>query len=461
MKYILLLFVMVSVSFAGIGKITALNGQAYVLRGKHKVSLSTGSEIEKKDLIKTMKNTKLQIVFNDHTVISLGQKTDFKIEDYIFSKSKVKASFAVSKGIFKSITGRIGKIDHSKFKLRTKNATIGVRGTTFIGVVDGDKESIACTSGEIVVENKFGVVAVKAGEMTSFRGFEAPKPAKTLNSNFIKKVKAVKPEINSDNIDQYLSKNVKVIKQRTNIINNPTVVPVSDVASQIQDSENDVQIVQNVDAVVSDTTQTVSDTVSSVTDSVSEGVSDATQSVSDGATSAVETVTDVIDDIGGDFAQQDLSQVDDDTDNVVEVATDIEALKDKVGGATSLHYEGRVNGENVIDENNRVVLDVDLGHASINGNIQFTQRYESFVGSYDNNWNTDVAGNFQGGNTFSLEAVSDGYAGSGSVQLEGDHLQDAVGSMELKKVSNYFGTEIVTSRTDIDIDAHGGAVTGQ
>jgi len=429
MKYVLLLFLMVSVSFAGtgIGKITALNGQAYVLRGKHKVSLSTGSEIEKRDLIKTMKNTKLQIVFNDHTVISLGQKTDFKIEDYIFSKSKVKASFLVSKGIFKSITGRIGKIDHSKFKLRTKNATIGVRGTTFIGIIESNKESIACTSGEIVVENKFGVVAVKAGEMTSFRGFEAPKPAKALTNNFIKKVKAVRPEINSDNINQYIS--LKKENINTYIENN-----------------NEIQTTKNNDTESFEVNQNTSDEVAF--ESNNEAVIDESDNINDN-------------DIGGDFAQQDMSQINDDTDNVVEVGSDIDALRDKVGGATNLHYEGRVNGENVIDENNRVILDVDLGHASINGNIQFTQRYESFAGSYDENWNTNVAGNFQGGNTFGLEAVSDGYAGSGSVQLEGDHLQDAVGSMELKKVSSFSGQEVIDSRTNISIDAHGGAVSGQ
>jgi len=683
MKYILLLLMTITLSFASIGKITAINGSAYAVRGGSTVPLGLGSDIEKKDKIKTMDNTKLQIVFNDHTVISLGQKTEFKIDDYVFSKSKVKANFSVTKGIFKSITGKIGKIDHSKFKLKTKNATIGVRGTTFIGVVDDYKETIACTSGEIVVENDFGVVAVKRGEMTTVRGFEAPRIPKVLNKNFFQKVKSVKPSVSSDNIkiqapidsikeaeskkvvktlpvkkeiepivpddmiesslpikseiavdidkndvkdsikeDEVVNVFKSIITQdpqvedtttpvdsvtdatsdlvndvtqtvsdtTTNVqdtvssvidkveettqtvvtttpvdsvtdatsdVVNDVTQTVSDTTTNVQDTVSSVidkveettqtvatttpvdsvtdatsDLVNDVTQTVSDTTTNVQDTVSSVvdqvgdttqtvttttpvdsvTDAASDVVNDVTQTVSDTTTnvqdtasnvvetttevinttptdSVVETTTEIVsgatdtvsgavdsflggdtdssdevstsvtqeDDEGGDFYSSDMSQ-EDESDNEVTATTDLDALKDKVGGVSTLHYEGKVSGANVVDDGNAVVLDVDLGEGSINGNIRFKQREQVMMMTSETDWDTDVQGSFTGGNNFSLNAVSDGYEGSGNVQLEGDQLQDATGSMNLKKVTSFMGQDRVSSEVDIDIDAHGGAV---
>ena len=65
----------------------------------------------------------------------------------IFAKSE----FNVSKGAFHAITGQIGKVNPEKFKLKTKNATIGIRGTE----IYGDQSRVFCTQGAIFV-NSFG-----------------------------------------------------------------------------------------------------------------------------------------------------------------------------------------------------------------------------------------------------------------------------------------------------------------
>jgi len=583
MKYILLLLMAVTLSFASIGKITAINGSAYALRGSSKVVLKLGSEIEKKDQIKTMKDTKLQIVFNDHTVISLGQKTNFKIDDYIFSKTKVKASFSVSKGIFKSITGKIGKIDHSKFKLRTKNATIGVRGTTFIGVIDDNKETIACTSGEIVVENDFGVVDVKRGEMTTVRDFQAPKVPKVLDKKFFKKVESVKPAINSDNIvieskntytkpntqniqatrsiepeimqtiglenlDREIDKNeiqenikqdevVNVFKSIINkkkdqennsntvstvdnvtdtvstvtdsssttseVVDNvtDTVTDASDTAGEVVDnvvtqdtdtvstvtdssdtttdttngvvdnvtdtvtdaSDTAEEVVDNVVTQVTDSSDTTTDTTNGVVDNVTDTVTDVSDTAGEVVDNVVTQVTDTVstvtdssdtqstdDDIGGDFSNVDMTEDDTSTDDATglsdELVADLNSLKEKVGGQTQLHYEGEVAGENIISDNNKISLDFDLGKATVEGNVKFSQVK---AGNLRTDWDTDVSGGFNGGNTFSLKAKSDGYSGEGHADLVGDHLEQAQGSMHLKQ-----GSFPLEKSVDIDFVAN-------
>ena len=75
------------------------------------------------------------------------------IDDYIFNSSDSKSEFSVTKGAFHTITGQIGKVNPNKFKLKTKNATLGIRGTE----IYGNQDKIFCTEGEIYVES-FGEI---------------------------------------------------------------------------------------------------------------------------------------------------------------------------------------------------------------------------------------------------------------------------------------------------------------
>lgn len=74
-----------------------------------------------------------------------------------------------SNGFFKTITGKIGKINPSKFKLNTKSASIGIRGTQIIMTTDSVAgDFIACTSGEISVTSNLtgNSVIVPSGNFT-------------------------------------------------------------------------------------------------------------------------------------------------------------------------------------------------------------------------------------------------------------------------------------------------------
>jgi hypothetical protein len=113
--------------------------------------------------------------------------------------------------------------------------------------------------------------------------------------------------------------------------------------------------------------------------------------------------------------------------------SDLDLLKEKVGGVTNLHYEGTVSGDNIIQDNNKVTLDFDLGTGEVSGNVKFTKEYDTGFMSNQSDWDTDVQGSFEQNNRFNLEAVSDGYSGSGSVDLVGEHLEQAQGSMSLTK----------------------------
>ena len=151
MKKIILMFLLfVSTLFANIGKITLLEGEAFVKRGEETLRLNISDQISNNDFIETKTNSKVKITFIDNTIITIGKESSLKIEDYFFdsnNKNSAKTELNVSKGAFHAITGQIGKVNPEKFKLKTKNATIGIRGTE----IYGDQNRVFCTQGAIFV----------------------------------------------------------------------------------------------------------------------------------------------------------------------------------------------------------------------------------------------------------------------------------------------------------------------
>lgn len=73
------------------------------------VSLGTdkNSVFQKNDTLNTKENTKLQILFLDDTIISVGQNSILKINDYLFEEKDSKAEFTMAKGVFRTITGKL------------------------------------------------------------------------------------------------------------------------------------------------------------------------------------------------------------------------------------------------------------------------------------------------------------------------------------------------------------------
>jgi hypothetical protein len=152
MRSFLICLFLATLSYASIGKITVTNGDISVLRASKSLKASSGFALEEKDSIKSTKGSTAQLVFNDNTVITVGSNTTFSVQEYSSDASSPKAKFAIAEGTFKTITGKIGKIAPDKFKMETKTATIGIRGTTVVGNVAPDGTlTVACTRGAITV----------------------------------------------------------------------------------------------------------------------------------------------------------------------------------------------------------------------------------------------------------------------------------------------------------------------
>lgn len=98
-----------STLLASVGKVSLLKGEASLERNALLSALRNGATLKEKDIIKTSKEAQIQLIFDDKTVITLGSESEFKIEEYLSDASNSKAKFKFNQGVFKTITGSIGK----------------------------------------------------------------------------------------------------------------------------------------------------------------------------------------------------------------------------------------------------------------------------------------------------------------------------------------------------------------
>jgi|GEM_PF-1489635 len=161
---------------SAVGKITALSGEATLSRGTKNLIAALGSNLEIKDTISTAKNSKAQLTFKDNTIITVGKQTVFSVEEYLNDTSaNSDAKFNVVTGTIRAMSGKIGKIAPDKFKVKTKTATIGIRGTDFIvQVLPTGELVVLCLQGTITVTppNSNKTVVVPAGSFVTISAIE-------------------------------------------------------------------------------------------------------------------------------------------------------------------------------------------------------------------------------------------------------------------------------------------------
>lgn len=170
-----------------VANITALKGKTEIVF-KEEIKLAKLKDaLTKENSVITHKEGFAQLMFKDETIVSIGKNSKFSVEEYLGEEtSEPEVRFNLAKGAMRVITGRIGKINPKRFKIKTKSATIGIRGTNFVVIsLPGKADIVLCTQGGVNVNGTF----VKKGFMAR------------LDKNG--KVEGVK-EFNSDDLDVVL-----------------------------------------------------------------------------------------------------------------------------------------------------------------------------------------------------------------------------------------------------------------
>jgi len=233
-----------------VATVTALKGLASIQRDGKSIPVTLGIKLEAKDSIVTQDNSKLQIIFTDETIISIGKSSNFSISEYIFEDNKEPiAKFGMLKGAMRAITGKIGKIAPEKFSVATKTTTIGIRGTNFSLVVGTNGTYNAyCTYGAISVSIKGQENIVKQGFFISIT------PAGKIE------VKEFTPadlkEMRKENFGSTKAKTTQTTKDGT------TTTSIQSDSGE-NNEQLDVTVTDNSGIIVEDITDTITDNIQS------------------------------------------------------------------------------------------------------------------------------------------------------------------------------------------------------
>lgn len=98
------------------------------------VPVHVGDRLFSGDRVLTSDGAAVGITLRDDTLVSLGPKSSFVLEQYNFNESSGEGNIAVRvvKGTLRYVTGLIGKHAPERQQVMTPTATIGIRGTDFI-----------------------------------------------------------------------------------------------------------------------------------------------------------------------------------------------------------------------------------------------------------------------------------------------------------------------------------------
>lgn len=178
---------------AKIGTVTELKGSGEIVRESNVVGNTEGIPLEAMDTARTEKG-KMRLDFIDDTRVDVIENSILVIDDFVYDPANGtgKLDMRAALGTVRYASGQIAKNSRQNVRVRTPSATISVRGTDFIMVVDEIGGSMVtllpscdtqgyCVTGEIKVETDEGFVIMNQAfqaTQVSHRGQMPSKPVK-------------------------------------------------------------------------------------------------------------------------------------------------------------------------------------------------------------------------------------------------------------------------------------------
>ena len=168
-----------------IGKVVALRGKILAIDADFKQrDLVINAPVFLNDTIKTLQG-RIQLMFNDNTLITLGSNTDMKLTKYSWKPEDKNSAMEtrIEEGSFRIMGGAITRTAPENFKTHTPSGTIGIRGSMYAGLVKGMILSVIFQGGKgISIKNDMGLVTItEPGFGTNVNGpAQAPEEPKKM-----------------------------------------------------------------------------------------------------------------------------------------------------------------------------------------------------------------------------------------------------------------------------------------
>ncbi len=179
------------------GSIGSMNGSGAIERGNDVIEGNNGVSVQMQDTAVTA-NGRMRIDFKDETRVDLTEHARLTIDEFVYDPANDVGSLSIKAtlGGVRYASGQIAKRYRQNVKIKTPSATIGVRGTDFIMVVDEMGGSMItlvpscdtngmCYVGEIEVSTDAGFVVMNQAfqsTMTTTR-MQPPSPPLLIDAN--------------------------------------------------------------------------------------------------------------------------------------------------------------------------------------------------------------------------------------------------------------------------------------
>ena len=169
-----------------VGIVTALQGVVNVSDSSGIKQLSQGDNIFMGDIIETGEDSGVKIVFNDESMISLGDNTVFEINEFVYTPTQRKAISNITKGKMRAIIKNL-KGGNSDVEFNTPNAVAGIKGTTLY--INADKALFCVREGEVEVGGNgpnSNTVTLGSNQFTQIVDGEPISPEEISNETWLK-----------------------------------------------------------------------------------------------------------------------------------------------------------------------------------------------------------------------------------------------------------------------------------
>ena len=116
------------------GVVKTVRGAVSVERDGKQVAVAPGTQVNQGDRVVTGTDGHVGLTMRDDTLLTLGPRSDLKLDSYAFDAKTHDGNFLASltKGVLSVVTGLLPRQSPDKFAVKTRISTMGVRGTEFI-----------------------------------------------------------------------------------------------------------------------------------------------------------------------------------------------------------------------------------------------------------------------------------------------------------------------------------------
>ena len=114
------------------------------------------------DRLRTGAKARLEVTFNDKSVLTLGENANVVVDRFVYNPAKSTGEVALraSSGAMRFVGGSIERLQTKKITVSTPVAALAVRGTDFwAGPIDG-QYGVLLLKGKVRVSNQAGAVTL-------------------------------------------------------------------------------------------------------------------------------------------------------------------------------------------------------------------------------------------------------------------------------------------------------------